>query len=114
MWKAYKNKQIFHAFLFNIRNYPPEVINIQWRKAKLNFILSSVNNFHIKQKKTWNICFIICYQYQTRSGKMKADKTQQILVKTHSFFIKTELTYLTATPSKSFYIIFVDIFFWNY
>ena len=26
------NKQIFHAFLFNIRNYSPEVRNIQRRK----------------------------------------------------------------------------------
>ena len=26
------NKQIFHAFLFNIRNYSPEVINIQWHE----------------------------------------------------------------------------------
>ena len=30
------NKQIFHAFLFNIRNYSPEVINI---------ILLRVNNY---------------------------------------------------------------------
>ena len=43
------NKQIFHAFLFNIRNYSPEVINI---------ILSRVNNFDIKQK-TWNICLLL-------------------------------------------------------
>ena len=33
------NRQIFHAFLFNIRNYSPEVIK-----------LSRVNNFDIKQK----------------------------------------------------------------
>ena len=33
------NKQIFHAFLFNIRNYSPGVINIQGRKAELNVIL---------------------------------------------------------------------------
>ena len=44
-------KQIFHAFLFNIRNYSPEVINIQRRKVELNIILSSVNNFDIKQKR---------------------------------------------------------------
>ena len=29
--KQHDNKQIFHAFLFNIRNYSPEVINIQRR-----------------------------------------------------------------------------------
>ena len=29
---------MFHAFLYNIRNYSPEVINIQRREAKLNII----------------------------------------------------------------------------
>ena len=28
------NKQIFHAFLLNIKNYSPEVNNIQWREVK--------------------------------------------------------------------------------
>ena len=45
------NKQIFHAFLFNIRNYFHEVINIQRREAELNIILTRVNNFDVKQKK---------------------------------------------------------------
>ena len=44
-------KQIFHALLFNIRNYSPEVINIQQREAELNVISPSVNNFDIKQKR---------------------------------------------------------------
>ena len=44
-------KQIFHAFLFNIRNYSPEVINIQRREAELNTVLPRVNNFDIKQKR---------------------------------------------------------------
>ena len=44
------NKQILHAFLFNIRSYSPEVINIKRREAELNIILSRVNNFDIKQK----------------------------------------------------------------
>ena len=68
------NKQIFHAFLFNIRNYSHEVINIQRREADLNIILPRVNNFDIKQKKTWDICFIICHQHPTRSGKIKTTK----------------------------------------
>ena len=42
------NKQLFNVFLFNIRNYSPEVINIQRRKSELNIILSRVNNFDIK------------------------------------------------------------------
>ena len=46
------NKQIFHAFLFNIRNYSPEVTNIQRREAELNIKLPRVNNFDTKQKKT--------------------------------------------------------------
>ena len=41
-------KQIFHAFLFNIRNYSTEVINIQLREAEMNIILTKVNNFDIK------------------------------------------------------------------
>ena len=85
------NKQIFHAFLFNIRNYSPEIINIQRREAELNIILLRVNNFDIKQKNAWNICFIICHQHQTRSGKIKTIKTQQISVKTQVFFATTEL-----------------------
>ena len=48
----YDNKQIFHDFLFNTRNYSPEIINI---------ILPKVNNFNIKQKKACNICFIMCH-----------------------------------------------------
>ena len=88
------NRQIFLAVLFNIRNYSPEVINIQRREAELNIILPRVNNFDIKQKKAWNICFIICHQHQTRSGKIKTNKTQQISVKTQVFFVKTELRHI--------------------
>ena len=63
------------SFLVNIRNYSPKLINIQRREVALNIMLSRANNFDIKQKKAWNICFIICHQYQTRSGKIKANKT---------------------------------------
>ena len=45
-------------FLFNVKNYSPEVINIQRRKAEVNIILPIVSNFDIKQKKAGNICFI--------------------------------------------------------
>ena len=81
----FDNKQIFHAFLFNIRNYSPEVINIQRRKAELTIILPRVNNFDIKQKKAWNICFIICHQHQTRSGKIKTNKTANFCQNTSLF-----------------------------
>ena len=85
------NKQIFHAFLFNVRNYLP---NIQRRKAELNIIFPRVNDFDIKQKKAWNICFIICHQDQTKSGKRKTNKTHQISVKTQGFFVKAEIRHI--------------------
>ena len=53
------NEQIFHAFLFNIRKYSLEVRIIQRREAELNINLLRVNNFDIKQKMAWGICFII-------------------------------------------------------
>ena len=99
-------------FFFNIRNYSHEVINIQRFEVELIIILPRMNNFNIKHKRAWNICFIKYYQHQTRSRKIKANKTQQISVKTLFFFRKNWTnTYLTTTTSKSFYIIFVDIFF---
>ena len=51
-------KQIFHMFLFNTRNYSPE-LNIP-----------RVNNFGIKQKKVWNIflhgIFVLLYATNTK------------------------------------------------
>ena len=67
MQKLTVNKQVFDAFLFNIRNYSPEVSNIQRCEAELNMTLRRVNNFDIKQKSAWNICFIIYPQHQTKS-----------------------------------------------
>ena len=58
------NKQIFHPFLFNIRNYSPKVINIQRRKTELNIILPRVNNFDIKQKK--HGIFVLLYATCTK------------------------------------------------
>ena len=56
-------------------------------------------------------CFNICHQHQTRAGKIKADKAQQILVKAQVFFKKNwTTTYLTTTPCKSIYPIFVNFF----
>ena len=78
----------------------------------MNIILSRVNNFDIKQNKVWNICFIVCHQHQTRSRKIKANKTQQISVKTQGLFCENWTTkYLTTTPSKSCFIIFLLINF---
>ena len=58
------NKQIFNAFLFNIRNYSPGVINIQRRKAELNMTLPKVNNFDIKQKR--HEIFVLIYATNTK------------------------------------------------
>ena len=88
------NKQIFYAFLFNIKNYSPEVINIERREVELNIVLPKVDNFDIKLKKAWDICFTICHQHQTRSGKIKTNKIQKMLVKTQGFFVKTELQHM--------------------
>ena len=57
-------KQIFHAFLFNMRNFSPEVINIQRREADLNIILPKVNNFDIKQKR--REIFVLFYATNTQ------------------------------------------------
>ena len=58
------NKQIFHAFLFNIRNYSSEVINIQRHEAELNIISPRVNNFDIKQKR--HEIFVLLYATNTK------------------------------------------------
>ena len=89
------NKQIFHGFLLNIRNYSPGVINIQQHEAELNIVLPRVNNFNfnIKQKKAWDICFIICHQHPTRSMKTKTNKTANFGQNTR-FFVKTELKHV--------------------
>ena len=76
LFRCHKDKQIFHAFFLIIRNYFPEVINIERLKVELNVILPMVYNFDIKQKKASNICFIICQQHQTRSGEIKDNETQ--------------------------------------
>ena len=46
---------MFHAFLFDIRNYSPEVINI---------ILPRMNNFDIKQTK--HGIFVLLYDNNTK------------------------------------------------
>ena len=58
------NKQVFHTFLFNTRNYSPEVINIQRREADLNIMLTMVNNSHIKEKRRG--IFVLLYAINTK------------------------------------------------
>ena len=53
-------EQIFHVFLFNIRNYFTRGnLNIE-----LNFILPRVNNFDIKQKR--HGIFVLLYATNTK------------------------------------------------
>ena len=56
------NKRIFHAFLFNTRNYSPEVINIQRRETELNIILLRMNNLTLNKK--W-MKYLFYYMPQT-------------------------------------------------
>ena len=61
----------------------------------LNIILSRVNNFDIKQKKcVW--IFVLLYATNTKQdlGQIKANKIQQISVKTQFFFVKAELQHI--------------------
>ena len=58
-------------FLFNIRNYSLEVINIQRRDAELNIILPRVNNFDIKQQKGMEYLF---YYVPSTPNKIWKDK----------------------------------------
>ena len=59
-------KQTFHAFLFNIRNYPPAGRSVQRYKTELNITLRRMNNFGIKQKMAWNISFTIYHNHQKK------------------------------------------------
>ena len=67
------NKQIFHAILFNIRNYSPEVSNIQRREAEVNIILLRVNNFDIKNYLFVNLEYLF-YYINPAPTKIKLDE----------------------------------------
>ena len=79
--------------LFNIKNYSPEVSNIQRREVELNIILPRVNNFDVKQKSAWNNCFIIYPKHQTKilgeclEGKVNFNDIQL------SFFFQKKISY---------------------
>ena len=62
--------------------------------TRFYIILSRVNNVDIKQERYGIFVLFICHQHQIRSGKTKANKTQQISVKRKVFFVKTELQHI--------------------
>ena len=98
-------KQVFHAFLFNIRNNSPEVSNIQRRKTELNITLLRVKNFEIKQKRAWNICFIIYPRQQTKSLLSIFFFIKRII------FILIQLQHTGTTVLNYLILIVVIIFF---
>ena len=74
------NKQIFFfnlSFCLISEIIYPRYCSSQC-EGEFNIILLGVNNFVIKLEKARKICFIIWDQHQRRSGKIKANKTQQI------------------------------------
>ena len=81
------SKQMFHAFLFNIRNYSSEVRNIQRRKSELNIILPRVNN-SILTKDSMVYLFFTYTKHETKSEWMF---TRYIIIPVTtelSFFLK--------------------------
>ena len=59
------NKQIFHAFLFNIRNYSPEVINIQRHEMESNKYMRIIYFYVISicgyfTEIAWHINISVC------------------------------------------------------
>ena len=69
----------------------PEVRSIQRSEAELNIPLPWVNNFDIKQKMAWSICFII-YPKAPNKKWMNVNKAsykaQNILVTNHNHLKK--------------------------
>ena len=55
--------------------------------------------------------FIIWHQHQTRSGKIKTNKTQQISIKTQISFVKTELRHIKLQLILNHFILYLLIFF---
>ena len=61
------SKQIFHAKRSLVLYYGGRIISI------------------LNKEKACDFCFIMWHQHQTRSGKIKANKIQQMSVKTQVF-----------------------------
>ena len=77
----------------------------------MNIILPRVNNFDIKHKKK-EYLFYYMPPTPNKIWEYKYQQNRKFRSK-HKFFFRKSwtTTYLTASPRKSFYIVFVDIFF---
>ena len=91
------SKQMFHAFLFNIRNYSSEVRNIQRRKSELNIILPRVNN-SILTKDGMVYLFFTYTKHETKSEWMF---TRHIIIP-----VTTELSFLKKNQLEHFFFFF--------
>ena len=58
------NEQILHALLFDVRDYSPELINIQRREGELSIILPTVNDFDVRQGR--HGIFVLLYATNTK------------------------------------------------
>ena len=87
------SKQMFHAFLFNIRNYSPELRNIQRRKSELNVILPRVNS-SILTKDGMVYLFFTYTKHQTKSEWMF---TRHIIIP-----VTTKLSFLKKNQLEHF------------
>ena len=88
------SKQMFHAFLFNIRNYSSEVRNIQQRKSELNIILPRVNN-SILTKDGMVYLFFTYTKHETKSEWMF---TRHIIIP-----VTTELSFFKKNQLEHFF-----------
>ena len=65
-WKVHNNRQIFHAFLFNIKNYSPDLSNIN--DVRRSWILSyRVWIISILNKNSHGI-FVLLYTLSTKEN----------------------------------------------
>ena len=89
------SKQMFHAFLFNIRNYSPELRNIQRRKSELNVILPRVNS-SILTKDGMVYLFFTYTKHQTKSEWMF---TRHIIIP-----VTTKLSFFKKKSTGTFFL----------
>ena len=102
-WKVHNNRQIFHAFLFNIKNYSPDLSNINdvkrsWILSYRVWIISILN-------KNWHGIFVLLYTLSTKEnlGWMLTRRSKFQWRNNFLFFLKMfELCDMKLTTLKVF------------